>query len=573
MGNIRNRVGVMAILLAAIGCAKPTPKPATQVVVAITSDFTPAEDLSRIDIKVSKRDGSSALPIRSLSVVARRPKSNQYVLPVTFSIGRGEQDSFLLVVEGFTPAGVRLVEQRAIVTFQDHKTLLLQIVLGRACTGEFCDAAGKEVCYPVRIGLINAGTCGAVPKFDGANLMLFDFDRPLDFSTSSTDVEKLDAGGVDAAMPDDSAVDDSGTSGTGGTGGTDGGMVSDPCDVDHGGCDALVTCDWDGTTRSCGDCPWGYEDVNGDATACKDVGACSEALVVCPAQYPCQYLDAAAVDYTCRGQYADWTPSDSPDTFVVSADGDTVSDTRNGLEWQRIPNPLYYKYSDAEDYCAKLVLAGTGWRLPTKAELESLVDYGQYDPAIDQTMFLDTPSNAGFWTSSPRRDGADTVWSVESSSGGSDGIPKSSPNPLRCVRSTTASSPSTGTGGVPPGRYTSKNGTVLDTRTKLTWQQSVDGTTTRTQAEAIAYCASLPLNGAGWRLPKISELLTLVDPTVDSPAIDLAAFPGTLAEPFWSFSPYVIPPDSKVYAWYVEFGIGYSSPSEVTVAWRVRCVR
>jgi hypothetical protein len=85
----------------------------------------------------------------------------------------------------------------------------------------------------------------------------------------------------------------------------------------------------------------------------------------------------------------------------------------------------------------------------------------------------------------------------------------------------------------PPGRYTVSNGTVYDTRTKLTWQQTVD-VTGYTFADAATHCATLPLDGGGWRLPKASELRTIVDVMNYMPAIDPVAFPATPLGYFWT---------------------------------------
>jgi hypothetical protein len=77
----------------------------------------------------------------------------------------------------------------------------------------------------------------------------------------------------------------------------------------------------------------------------------------------------------------------------------------------------------------------------------------------------------------------------------------------------------------PAGRYSISGGTVLDTKTGLTWQQSA-ASQTYTGATAPAFCATV---GAGWRLPTVKELATLIDFSVASPGpmIDTTAFPGT----------------------------------------------
>lgn len=125
----------------------------------------------------------------------------------------------------------------------------------------------------------------------------------------------------------------------------------------------------------------------------------------------------------------------------------------------------------------------------------------------------------------------------------------------------------------PPGRYTyPASGTVYDTRTQLTWEQSVDAGT-YSQSAAASYCTSLPLAGGGWRLSTIEELESIVDDTTVNPAIDVTAFAGTPNAWFWSSSPYADTLNAPGTAWGVFFSHGYSDTSSVSSAWRVRCVR
>ena len=50
------------------------------------------------------------------------------------------------------------------------------------------------------------------------------------------------------------------------------------------------------------------------------------------------------------------------------------------------------------------------WRLPNRNELNSIVESRCYDPAINGSIFPDTP-NQGFWTASPAA--ADTAWNLD----------------------------------------------------------------------------------------------------------------------------------------------------------------
>ena len=121
---------------------------------------------------------------------------------------------------------------------------------------------------------------------------------------------------------------------------------------------------------------------------------------------------------------------------------------------------------------------------------------------------------------------------------------------------------------VPAGRYTfPATGTVLDTKTKLTWQQA-PATGTFSWASAKTYCAAqVPV---GWRLPTVKELETLVDDSRVGPAIDPTAFPATPSSAFWSSSTVAGQPGL---AWEVIFYYGNTDTGDATHPFNVRCVR
>jgi hypothetical protein len=128
-----------------------------------------------------------------------------------------------------------------------------------------------------------------------------------------------------------------------------------------------------------------------------------------------------------------------------------------------------------------------------------------------------------------------------------------------------------GRASAPPGRYAIANGTVYDTKTKLTWQQAISSAM-YSQADATTYCSTLGLNGVAWRLPTMRELITIVDLSVapPGPTIDSVAFPGTPQDYFWSSTQYSGLPGS---AWSVHFYYGFSYGNMVTDTSYVRCVR
>jgi len=79
----------------------------------------------------------------------------------------------------------------------------------------------------------------------------------------------------------------------------------------------------------------------------------------------------------------------------------TVKDEKTGLTWQRTVSQ-YHSWAEAKLYCQGLTLGGleSGWRLPTRKELETLVDRRVANPSIDSTAFPDTQASY-FWTSTP----------------------------------------------------------------------------------------------------------------------------------------------------------------------------
>jgi hypothetical protein len=122
------------------------------------------------------------------------------------------------------------------------------------------------------------------------------------------------------------------------------------------------------------------------------------------------------------------------------------------------------------------------------------------------------------------------------------------------------------------------DGTVTDNKTRLTWQGSVSRRGS-TLADALSSCSG---RGAGWRLPSDSELLTLVDPTVDppGPTINQIYFPNTPTAPgFWTSGvvfgegamPSALHPHGK--GVYVIFYSGKTGVVDADSSNLVRCVR
>lgn len=181
--------------------------------------------------------------------------------------------------------------------------------------------------------------------------------------------------------------------------------------------------------------------------------ACAEALS-CEQEYESV---GKAGDYTCRGQFADWPMPDTlPDSkvaakYTVSVDGQTIVDEVTKLIWQatvpglipgctgRIDQDVGLNrcatVGEATSYCFRLSIGGfSDWRVPTKIEMESLLDSRNTQSA---SLALRIPAVFGtnttdqYFTSSPYRGPEGGVWVVQGwrsiRNGGTEGR-------VRCVR-------------------------------------------------------------------------------------------------------------------------------------------
>jgi hypothetical protein len=256
-----------------------------------------------------------------------------------------------------------------------------------------------------------------------------------------------------------------------------------------------------------------------------------------------------------------------------------VIDEVTGLAWQREVDveARALDFTRAERHCAALRLGSyDDWRLPSRVELVSLVDFTRAVPALDVAAFPGTQGN--FWTASPaaRVETPRRAWQVSFAIGASSIASGTASSSARCVRTARATAELGQNRHVVSGQ--SPNGTLKDLGTGLVWQRTLSAAS-YTFEQARAYCADLELDGRGYRVPSMKELQTLVDEAKpEGPAVDEQAFPGMPGGRalFWSSSQSAREPTS---GWFVNFATGESA--EVTTALgemknlknRVRCVR
>src|SRR5690242_21632351 len=88
--------------------------------------------------------------------------------------------------------------------------------------------------------------------------------------------------------------------------------------------------------------------------------------------------------------------------YSYTAASAVAIDTKTNLTWQRVAATTVMPWDAAKTYCASTdlssVLGGSGWRLPTVKELQTLVDYSLLTgPLIDPDAFPLT-ANDFFWS-------------------------------------------------------------------------------------------------------------------------------------------------------------------------------
>ncbi len=272
-----------------------------------------------------------------------------------------------------------------------------------------------------------------------------------------------------------------------------------------------------------------------------------------------QMITCPFPDEEFYGQDAQYTTN--PMSFAVSPDRLTVTDNVTGLVWQRKDDDTLRRWADASSYCENLNLGGyTDWRLPTEYELQTILDYGTFAPAIDEGIFPETDASViyGYWASRERWDNPDWAWAVSTYNGYVETFSKTNSKYVRCVR------------GEPrqPAFTVNPDETVTDHSTGLMWQQSFGES--YNWPGAHAYCENLCLGGHDdWRLPDVKELRSLVDPSRSYPAIDDSVFPGT-EYAYHTSSTSAERPD---HTYYVHFHRGGTWSWGKGNYYHVRCVR
>ena len=288
--------------------------------------------------------------------------------------------------------------------------------------------------------------------------------------------------------------------------------------------------------------------------------------------------------FPCSGTGQDGEYPINPLAYTNNGDG-TVTDNNTGLMWQKCSTGqnndsscsgtastwTWYQATgtydadynpSSQDVCRSLSLDGyMDWRLPTKKELMSIVDYSGFPTTIKTAYFPNTINN-WYWSSTAYPYLQGWAWGISFNTGAGVGYGAGAGSSyyVRCVRGQQTSQSLTNNG----------DGTVTDNKTGLMWQQGESDK--MSWYDALSYCQGRPLAGQNdWRLPNIKELESLTDDTRYNPSIDNTFFPEAHADYYWSSTTSTIIHSD---AFYVVFangpGVAYYPKSYNYYA---RCVR
>jgi hypothetical protein len=254
-----------------------------------------------------------------------------------------------------------------------------------------------------------------------------------------------------------------------------------------------------------------------------------------------------------------------------------VQDNVTGLVWEGKEASGYYggsesftnlgngELNDAQTYVLVANYFATcgfyDWRLPTRNELLTIVNYGRVEPKFDPAWF----PNQSYWggpylAAEPSLTYENYVWTV-GGNGRSDGLTNLNSNGslVRLVRGNLSAASRFTFDTVAFSGDASFN-VVVDAKTGLHWRRCTEGRSWSgvtcvgephylTHEGALSYAESK----IGWRLPSVKELSSLSDVSkAGAVRMDTVAFPNSPGSWQWSSTPNIQGSD----AMYVDFSFG-----------------
>lgn len=261
----RGTLLLVAISLVVAGCKFESQAiPTTQLVVEIDAESGVRSRLDSLDLFVAGARHRDNLDEREMVFEepvkpGADPASPAFPIRIVLTPKTGDaRRVFELSATARDSGGGQVAQARVITGYVSHQIRFVRLVLEDDCIGIMCgdlDTCKVGGCTP---GFIEPTDLPLLPGIEDAGM--------------GTD-------GGDAAAPVDTGVDAGPDAAVeaGIDSGVDSGPLEDPCmRVDHGGCDPLVVCQTIDGVPTCGQCPNGYVDVNGNGSRCEDVDECKQ---------------------------------------------------------------------------------------------------------------------------------------------------------------------------------------------------------------------------------------------------------------------------------------------------------
>ncbi len=109
------------------------------------------------------------------------------------------------------------------------------------------------------------------------------------------------------------------------------------------------------------------------------------------------------------GWYATVKNIGQASNFTANKNHTIITDHLTGLMWQNTHYPLSLNWKQATSYCQSLSLGSYhDWQLPSVGQLETIIDYGKSEPAINPIFSHTHP--AYYWTA---KTSGGIVWNID----------------------------------------------------------------------------------------------------------------------------------------------------------------
>jgi hypothetical protein len=147
-----------------------------------------------------------------------------------------------------------------------------------------------------------------------------------------------------------------------------------------------------------------------------------------------RFVIVAMVGGLCLVGYglAQAAPPSEKRFIVLSKDPAWVLDRTTGLQWQKTPNnsePM--SMANAMAYCTGL---GDGARLPEIQEMQGLIDYSKFTPALPAGHPFTTVQSGIYWSATTYAFSPSLAWMLSFDNGQNNHFAKDNLNLAWCVR-------------------------------------------------------------------------------------------------------------------------------------------